>query len=224
MGIRVAKDSKVRLTRTQRESLARILARSADDAVSALDDVERALNDHWFAVRVFHFPPSEVRRLISPRKGIGLRKRAQILEDALSRMPWQLSVDYKAFEFDLKKFRELIDGFISTSNSLLTYYADQQKPRRPPQSVRDNITIPEIADLFDRVTGHAPNPDQKDWEHLDRKCVFVIAALESADIPCPAAGDTSKGEEHQGRLRRILKAHDRRKQRAATRKRALASG
>jgi len=105
---------------------------------------------------------------------------------------------------------------------LVASYAGEQTPRRPPQRVRDNITIPGIADLFDRITGHAPDPDQKEWEHLDHKCEFVMAALESADIPCPKAGDTARGEEHQGRLRRILKAHDRRKQRSGTRKRALA--
>ena len=218
----MAKDSKILLSPAQRERLARVLGRSVADSASALDDVERTLNDHWFAVGVFHFPPSEVRLHISPRKGAGLRKKAQILADALKRVPWQLVADYKKFKFDLKEFQKRIDDFVSTSNNLVGHYADEQTPRRPPQRVRDNITIPGIANLFDRITGHAPDPDHKNWEHLDRKCEFVMAALKSADIPFPKAGDTARGEEHQGRLRRILKAHDRRNQRARPRKRALA--
>ena len=210
--MRETKDSELRLSPVQRERLAQMLARSATD--TALDDVERTLNDHWFAVRVFQFTPSELRRHISPGKGTGLRKKAQNLATALKGVPWQLIADYKAFKFDLKEFREQIDRFISASNSLVEHHADEPTPRRPPQRVRDNITIPEIADLFDRFTGHAPDPDHKDWEHLDRKCEFVMAALESANIPCPRAGDTARGEENQGRLRRILKARDRRKQRA----------
>jgi hypothetical protein len=211
---------RIQLSSVQREQLAAIAGCDALAASSHLDHLEKVLNDHAFITGVFESPkPNEVRELFSPRRGAGLRKKALVLEEAIAQMPWQIAAEFKARKFDLPEFRKKIARFISLSDTVLASYAGEKTSRSERQQVRDRHTVPEIADVLDRLCGREGGK-RRDWEYLDRQCSFVTLALVFAGIPCPNAGDTRLGESGQGKLRRLLKAHGDRNRRKAARKRS----
>jgi hypothetical protein len=214
------RSNRVRLSPKQRERLAAVAGCDPAPAESDLDHLETVLNDHAFITGVFESPkPNEVRELITPRRGAGLRKKALVLEEAINQMPWQIAAEFKARKFDLRDFRKKIARFISLGDTVLASYAGEKTPRRERQQVRDPHTVPDIADVFDRLCGRAGD-SRLDWDYLDRQCSFVTLALGFADIPCPKAGDTRLRESAQGKLRRLLKAHGERKRRKAARRRS----
>lgn len=197
--------SRIKLDPAVREKLAALAGLEVEAAMADLDHLQTILNDHAFITGVFDHPkPNAVRDLIAPKKGMGLQAQGEALAETLRKVTWQVSAEYKVHGFNLITFREELERFLSTSETVLSAYAGQTTPRRPPMGVRDRHTIPAIFDLFDRMSGHEAG-GERDWEHMDDLCGFVALALESAGIPYPAAGDTRQGEEYQGRLRRLLK-------------------
>jgi hypothetical protein len=213
MTTRAPRSERLRLSPKDREQLASLAELDIEAAKPALDRLERILDDHRFMTGVFGHPkPNEVRDAIAPRKGAGLKRKAEALLEATRQMPWQLAAELNANGSDLGQLQRLLKGLIASCDAVLPLYEAETTARRPPQRVRDRHTIPAIADLFDRLCGREPDAD-RDWGHLDEKCAFVTRALEAAGIPCPGAGDTDRSEAGQGRLRRLLKAHEERKRR-----------
>lgn len=201
--------TRVCLSPEDRRRLADLIGLDARAASSDLDRLEAILNDHRFITGVFDHPkPNEVRDLIAPRKSAGLKKKAEALAEALRTIPWQLSADFRAGGFDVQGFQDQLERFVPAADAVLALYDGETTARRPAQQVRDRHTIPEIAELFDRMCGRGVDAE-RDWEHLDNLCSFVTFALERAGIPCPDAGDTKLGEQNQGRLRRLLKTRGR---------------
>ena len=195
------------LSTEHRRRLAKLAGIDPGIAKDELDRLEIILNDHSFITGVFEHPkPNEVRGLLAPRKGAGLKNKAEALAEALEKVPWQVSADYEAAGFVLGAFQSELQRFVGVSDAVLASYAGKKTARRPPQNVRDRHTIPPIADLFDHMW-RLGDDGERDLEYLDNLCAFVSLALECAGIPCPDPGDTRHGEENQGRLRRLLKAH-----------------
>lgn len=220
---RSSRSAAVRIGPDDRRRLAELVGRDADSAKADLDRLEIVLNDSPFIVGIFEQPkPNEVRALIAPRRKAGLKKKALALREALHAVPWQVALDYKENGFDLEGFRKILNEFTRASDAVLSAYAGEKTARRAPQRVRDRHIIPEIADLFDRMCGRDKDL-KRDWEHTDNQCAFVALALKCAGIPFPGAGDTNLGEQSQGRLRRLLKAHDDRKRQAQARGRSRAA-
>ena len=204
---RLPQSGRIHLSPEQRQRLAEIAECDPATAGADLDRLEEILNDHQFKIDVFESPkPNEVREILRPRRGSGLREKADTLLEALKKVPWQLSPDFKARDLDLEAFRKQVKHFVAVSEEVLASYKGEKTPRRPRERVRDHHTIPEIADLCDRLCGREDDQG-RDWDYTDRQCAFVALALECAGIPCPKAGNTRLGEARQGRLRRLLKAH-----------------
>lgn len=84
----------------------------------------------------------------------------------------------------------------------------QPHARKTRTNVRDTMMIPMLTVIACRA-GLSP---ANDWDDLDRTCKFVSLVLEFADIPAPDAGKEvdKRGEEAQGRLRRMIKEAARR--------------
>lgn len=72
-------------------------------------------------------------------------------------------------------------------------------------AARDQILIPALCQVFNGYHRGDCTPA----ELLDRKEEFVALAFGYAGIPSPTVKDTSsRGEEHQGRLRRLIKKYE----------------
>ena len=208
----------VRLSPEARQSLAELADLDAETAKPYLDSLEIILNDHAFITDWFESPkPNEVRDYIAPSKGAGLKKKAEALVKTLDRVPRGIPKEFSLSGFDLMAFQDHFERFRAATDAMLAFHADKTITRRPRQQVRDQHTIPDIADLFDRMCARKVNAES-DWEHLDRKRVFVSLALECAGIPCSKRIDTRRGEVKQDRLRRQLKRHEQKRRDRARRK------
>lgn len=78
----------------------------------------------------------------------------------------------------------------------------EQHTRQTRTQARDSFLIPALAYC---AAARGGLDLANDWEDLDAACTFVAAVLDSASIPRPASGDARRGEEGQGRLRRMIK-------------------
>ena len=188
----------------QAQKLAEIAGMPEEDCRQLLLGVERLLADYWFEeYGLDRRKPVHVRDALSPPSGCGLLDRAHALLDGLDTQTdpflfWDLEA---AGAENIRIFRSRLQGFIEAGTRLLEKNKGLSSARTS-RAARDWL-IRDIADRFDRcVRVEADIPH----EHRDRKCKYVKFALAAAGIPCPSAGDTrSRGEEHQGRLRQMLK-------------------
>ena len=97
---------------------------------------------------------------------------------------------------------------------LVESYKGEASPRRPTVKARRET----VRDLVRCFQIHSPlDPDADDnrilpdkeivskYGYVDRICEFVELALRSAGIAAPASGDTMRGEQYEGRLRKEIK-------------------
>ncbi len=195
-----------RLTTDQRLELVRLAAPRASAEGPMLQQVETVLDDHPFAEYVFDtYKPTHARAALQAVIG-----KAQRLKKELQALDWTTAVDLKNAGSDVTASRHKLEALRTHCEQLLEAYEGDPSPRKPTLTARDNVTIPELARIFDRFTTLDPDSDEQDLttqEYLDRKTTFVACALKAANIPYPSLGDASRGEQHQGRLRQIIKGH-----------------
>lgn len=194
------------LTTDQRQELVRRAIPRASAEGPMLHQVETVLGDHSFADYIFDtYKPTHARAALR-----AVIRQVQQLEKELQALDWTTAVDLKNAGSDVTKLRHKIEALRTHCEQLLEAYEGDPSPRKPTLTARDNVTIPELARIFDRFTTLDPNSDEQEiiiQEYLDRKTTFVACALKAANIPCPSPGDASRGEQYQGRLRQIINHH-----------------
>ena len=193
-----------RLTRDERQELVRLAVPHAPAKDAMLQHVEILLGDHPFADYMFDtFKPTHARAMLQALIG-----KAQRLEKELYEIDWRTAADLTEAGSDVRKLPHHLEELRIHSEQLMAAYEGEPSPRKSTLTARDNVTIPGLAQIFDRFTTLDPNSDGQDittQESQDRQCEFVEYALKAANIPCPSPGDASRGEQYQGRLRQIIK-------------------